>query len=161
MAEHDTPARERWARLRFSIIGPLLASPPEAGQLSEQLVALAGRSWRHPSTGEAMRFSAKTIERWYYLSRGQEDPMRALERKVNKQAGTHPRVSAKLAEQIVMQYRDNQRWSYQLHYDNLCVLARQDPLLGPMPSYATVCRYMKEQGMLPGCLRDPLIFLGS
>jgi putative transposase len=156
MAEHDTPARVRWARLRFSIIGPLLASPPEAGQLSEQLVALAGRSWRHPTTGEAMRFSAKTIERWYYLARGQDDPVRALERKVNKQAGTHPRVTAKLAEQLVMQYRDNQRWSYQLHYDNLGVLAQEDPSLGPMPSYATVCRYMKEQGLLrqkKGCRR--------
>lgn len=28
-----TPARVRWARLRFSIIGPLLSAPAEAGDL--------------------------------------------------------------------------------------------------------------------------------
>ena len=27
------PARDQWARLRFAVIGPLLASPPEPGKL--------------------------------------------------------------------------------------------------------------------------------
>ena len=33
-------------------------------------------------------------------------------------------------------------WTFQLHYDNLVALARQDPRLGPIPGYATVCRFM-------------------
>ena len=35
--DDETPARLRWARLRFSIIGPLLASPPEPGDLSSRI----------------------------------------------------------------------------------------------------------------------------
>jgi hypothetical protein len=37
--ETSTPARVRWARLRFQIIGQLLATPPESGEL--QLAAPA------------------------------------------------------------------------------------------------------------------------
>src|SRR6202011_5798916 len=40
------------------------------------------------------------------------------------------------------------RWSYQLHYDNLVALSHKDGSLRPMPSYPTVRRYMKDQGLL-------------
>jgi len=36
-----TPARLRWARLRFAIVGPLLASPPEPGELTDRIAELA------------------------------------------------------------------------------------------------------------------------
>ena len=55
--DDDTPARVRWARLRLQIIGTLLASPPEAGELKAQIEALAARPWRHPTTGEVERYS--------------------------------------------------------------------------------------------------------
>ena len=29
--ENDLPQRDRWARVRFAIIGPRLAAPPAAG----------------------------------------------------------------------------------------------------------------------------------
>ena len=35
----------------------------------------------------------------------------------------------------------------QLHYDNLVALAGEDVSLGSMPSYATIRRYMKAQGL--------------
>ncbi len=38
------PPAEQWARFRFSIIGALLACPPEAGQLRHRLGQLAGQS---------------------------------------------------------------------------------------------------------------------
>jgi len=57
--------RNRWARLRFSVIGPLLASPPSKGALQEALKGLAAKVWRHPITGADVRFGASTIERWY------------------------------------------------------------------------------------------------
>jgi putative transposase len=144
----DTPTRVRWARLRFSIIGPLLAAPASEGELGARIEDLAGRAWRHPTTSEAVRFSFKTIERWYYMARAEADPLRALERKVPKHAGTQPSVSAALGEAIERQYRDHPRWSYQLHHDNLVALAREDARLGPMPGYASVCRYMKRHGLL-------------
>ena len=53
---------ERWARLRFSIIGALLAAPPAKGALRAALRQLAAREWRHPSSGAPVRFSVSTIE---------------------------------------------------------------------------------------------------
>jgi putative transposase len=145
--EDEAPARLRWARLRFAIIGPLLASPPEAGQLAGRIHELASKSWKHPTTGEALRFSAKTVERMYYLTRNEADPLRALERKVPKHAGTHPSMSAALAAALTQQYREHPRWSYKLHRDNLDVLVKEDPSIGPMVGYATVCRFLKDHGL--------------
>jgi putative transposase len=143
----STPARVRWARLRFQIIGQLLAAPPEPGELAERIAELAARPWQHPSTDEVLRFSAKTIERWFYAARDTQDPIVALERKVPKQTGTHPSVSPAVATEIQRLRRDHPRWSFQLVYDNLVVIARQNPALGRLPSYASVCRYMKHHGL--------------
>jgi putative transposase len=146
--DDETPVRLRWARLRFSIIGPLLASPPEPGDLASRVSTLASTSWKHPTTGEAIRFSPKTIERMYYLARSEADPLRALERKVPKHAGTHPSVSAPLAAALERQYREHPRWTYQLHHDNLAVLVKEDPSIGPMVAYPTVCRFLKDHGLV-------------
>jgi transposase InsO family protein len=146
--DDNTPARVRWARLRFSIIGPLLAAPPEDGELRTRIDELAARAWRHPGTGESVRFSFKTIERWFYAARGVADPIAALARKVPSHAGTQPSVSAALAEAIIRQHRDHPRWTFQLHYDNLVAVVREDPRLGPMPGYASVCRFMKGRALL-------------
>ncbi len=145
--DEEAPARLRWARLRFSIIGPLLASPPLPGELSQRIKALAETTWQHPTTREVLRYSAKTIERMYYAARGEADPFRALERKVPKHAGTHKAVSEALEKAIEKQYGEHRGWTYQLHYDNLVVLAKEDLSLGPMPGYATVRRFMKDRGM--------------
>ncbi|CAJ0809742.1 hypothetical protein LMG19083_05011 [Ralstonia psammae] len=61
--------RNRWARLRFSVVGPLLASPPPKGELQQTFHALAVKVWRHPITGADVQFGASTIERWYYRTR--------------------------------------------------------------------------------------------
>jgi putative transposase len=146
--DDSTPARLRWARLRFQIIGPLLASPPEDGELATELDTLAARSYVHPTTGERVRFGRSTIEHWLYAARNaQADPIAALERKIHARAGTHPSIGAKLAEAIRAMYRAHPRWSYQLHHDNLKAQARVDPSLGPVPSRTTLARYMKGQGM--------------
>jgi transposase InsO family protein len=79
--------------------------------------------------------------------RGEDDPFAALARKVPKHAGTHPSVSLALAQAIRKQYQEHPGWSYQLHSDNLVALAKQDGSLGTMPGYATVRRFMKDQGL--------------
>jgi hypothetical protein len=145
--ETSTPARVRWARLRFSIIGPLLSAPAEAGDLAPRIAELAARAWRHPTTGDTIRFSFKSIERWYYGARAEQDPIRALERKVPKHAGTHPSVTDAVAEAIRTLRKQHPRWSYQLVHDNLVALGRERPELGALPGYATVCRYMKHHGL--------------
>jgi transposase InsO family protein len=146
--DHAPSARVRWARLRFQILGDLMAAPAADGELKVRIEALAARAWRHPTTGESIRFSFKTIERWWYIARGAQDPLAALARKVPSHAGTHPSLGPALAEAIAAQHRDHPRWSWQLHHDNLLALAREDPRLGPVPGYATVCRFMKGQGLV-------------
>jgi putative transposase len=146
--DHAPTARVRWARLRFQIVGPLLAAPADAGELKGRIEELAARAWRHPTTGGSTHFSFKTIERWWYIARDAKDPFAALARRVHGHAGTHPSVSAALADAIAGQHRDHPRWSFQLHHDNLLALAREDPRLGPVPSYPTLARFMKEQGLL-------------
>ncbi len=140
---------ERWARFRFSVIGPLLAAPPEAGELRGQIKVLAAKRWRHPVTGEWTRFGASTIERWYYRAlREPRDPVGVLARKIREDSGMHPSLSVELRSVLAAQYKEHPDWSYQLHADNLRVLAKENPHLGAMPSYVTVRRYMKGAGLI-------------
>ena len=154
----DDPGRthERWAHLRFSIVGRLLAAPPERGALREEIRQLAGCEWRHPVTGRPVRFGASTIERWYYAARAERiDPVRVLQRRVRKDSGLQPSITDRLRRLLDEQYRRHRRWSYKLHRDNLLSLARQDVTLQPVPSYATLFRYMRSHGMLPQKRRGP------
>jgi len=138
----------QWARLRFSIVGHLLAAPPERGELHSELERLAQVVWTHPVTGQPATFKVPTIERWYYRAKSErEDPISALRKKVRKDAGCHRVLSEALRRMLRAQHREHPRWSYQLHADNLAVLCEEDPELGVMPSYATVWRYMISQGL--------------
>src|SRR5208337_2617317 len=58
-------------------------------------------------------------------------------------------LATAVAERLILQYRDHQHWSYQLHYDNLAALVKADPSLGPLRSYSTVRRYMQAHGWVP------------
>ncbi len=138
-----------WARFRFSVVGSLLSSPPDRGALKTAIGCLAEKTWCHPITRRDVRFSAVTIERWYYTARrGHDDPVGVLRRAVRKDCGKVSLATA-LAERLILQYRDHQHWSYQLHYDNLAALVKADPSLGPLRSYATIRRYMQAHGWVP------------
>gem|GEM_PF-6646365 len=131
------------------IIGSLLASPPDKGELQERIQELADQEWEHPTTGEMTRFSFSTLERWFYKTRGDEpDPFGKLARKTRMDAGKHPTISVELGVAIAEQFRDHPSWQYKLHHDNLLALAAEQSELGLVPSYATVSRYMKDRGML-------------
>jgi putative transposase len=141
-------ARNGWARLRFSVIGPLLSCPPPRGQLRQELLRLSKKSWRHPTTGEPVRFRFSTLERWYYTAlHERRDPVQALGQKVRKDAGTQRSFPLSLRQALRHQYREHPNWSVQLHADNLATLVAEDAALGPMPSYSTVLRYMKARGL--------------
>ena len=137
----------RWARLRFAIIGPLLAAPPQHGDLGKTLKKLALKSWRHPVNGTAVHFSAATLERWYYTARGAHDPVAALRRRRREDAGHNRQLSSAVSQALRTQYRQWSGWTMQLHYDNLVALSGEDASLGSIPSYATIRRYMKAQGL--------------
>jgi hypothetical protein len=118
----DLPQRDRWARLRFAIIGPLLAAPPVAGELHEALTALAAKAWRHPFTGLEIRFGCSTLERWYYAAKRAADPVQALRNQVRGDIGRFPSLSAEAVQALTAQYRSHPGWTAQLHYDNLRVM---------------------------------------
>lgn len=135
-----------WGQLRFSVIGPLLTSPPEKGELGKSIRLLAGRSYQHPFKDKLVSFGASTIERWYYQAMGSNDPVAALSRQVRSDAGNSKAMSSGLLAELACQYRSYPHWSYQLHADNLAALVEEKPELGEPPSYSTVCRRMKERG---------------
>lgn len=150
MKDQDRPpTHQRWAHFRFSVVGHLLASPPPTGELALALRQLAARSWAHPVTGEPYRFSVTTVERWYYEAKAAAvDPVGALRRRVRKDQGLHPSLSPELKEELRLLRVAHRRWSYQLVFDNLDVVARQKEL-GRVPSYTTVRRYMRGHGLRP------------
>jgi putative transposase len=144
-----------WAHLRFSIVGPLLSAPPAVGELKTAINELAGKVWQHPLTGEPIRFSAKTIERWYYRARGaRRDPVRALHKAVRKDRGRQV-LNPAFVQRLLEQYQQHPNWSVKLHVDNLRVLARHNPGLGRMPAYSTVLRFMRRRGLYKKPRRSP------
>jgi transposase InsO family protein len=147
MTRNDDDARtlQSWAQFRFSVVGPLLASPPRAGDLYAAIERLSQKIWRHPITGESTTFAFSTIERWYYASRSEPDPVGALLRKRRRDSGIQSAVNEKVEAVLRGQYRDSPYWSYQLHLDNLAVVIEAHPELGHLPSYSSVRRFMVSQ----------------
>ncbi len=149
---HDERAgrgHDRWAHLRFAVIGTLLAAPPQKGELQAALSALAERVWQHPIRHEPVRFARSTLERWYYQARhAASDPVSRLRRRLRSDAGQQLTMGETLRQAVRAQYDTHRSWSYQLHVDNLRALVTADPALGPLPSYSTVRRYMQAQGLL-------------
>lgn len=145
--ENGGSRHARWAHLRFSIVGALLAAPPPRGELQAQLVALSERKWRHPTTNEQTTFGFSTLERWYYLAKNERlDPVGVLRRRRRKDAGETRSMVERVRQALVRQHQQHRTWSYKLHYDNLVVLAEREGL-GVVPSYSTVVRYMKRHGL--------------
>ena len=144
----DRPA-DRWATFCLAVVGPLLAQPPEPGDLQTRLAEMAGRTYTHPITSRPCRFGQSTLERWYYKAkRKRARAVEALRRAVRKDAGTQPSLSENVRAAIQQQYRAHPRWSYQLHWDNLKARAKKHPELGEIPSYPTVRRYMRSAGLI-------------
>ena len=152
MSENKMPGWQNWAQFRFAVIGGLLSSPPQSGELQQALQALSEQSYQHPVEPEKrIRLSFATIERWYYHARKAPDPIAVLGRKRRMDAGRRLCISDELLATLNAQYHEHPRWSVQLHYDNLSALSRERPQLAPVPSYKTVLRCMREHGWRRRC----------
>lgn len=143
----DLPPRDRWARLRFAIIGPLLAAPPAPGDLQTALRDLAAKRWRHPFTGLEVRFGCSTLERWYYAAKNAGDPVRVLRNQVRGDIGRFPSISSSAAQALQEQYQQHPSWTAQLHADNLRVTLTAVDEDAKCPSYPSVRRYLKASGL--------------
>src|SRR5271155_1190963 len=128
----QTRIYDRWAQLRFSVIGHLLADPPAKGALQSAIDELATREWRHPVTFEPVKFGASTIQRWYYRAlRERQDPVAALRRKPRQDAGRQASVSAPRRQALPAQSAAHPNWSPRLPRDNLAALAAGQSVLRP------------------------------
>ena len=141
----DPQKRDRWARLRFAIIGPLLAAPPAPKELYAALQLLATKSWRHPVTGLDICFAASTMERWYYTARRANDPVAALKDRLRGDVSRFPSLTPPVIEMLTLQYREHPGWTMQLHFDNLRAAFKGSDTT--IASYPTIRRYLKAQGM--------------
>jgi putative transposase len=141
----DQTDRDRWARLRFAIIGPLLAAPPRRGELQNVLRELSSRTWQHPVTGLPVRFGKSTLERWFLAARrAKQDPVAALKRRVRADAGRYRALSPRLIEALHAQYRSHPTWAIKLHYDNLRALLEDEEQFA---SYTTIRSYFRSKGL--------------
>ena len=126
IAEDERVSRyQRWVHLRFSIVGPLLAAPPERGELRAQLETWAAKQWLHPVTRQPVRFGVSTIQRWYYTARTERrDPVGVLRRKIRSDAGQQPAVNAELARLLEEEFgtgADLSEHSAILKDETLCI----------------------------------------
>ena len=145
------PTSQRWAHFRFSVIGTLLASPPEAhGDLAQAVQRLAEKTWVHPTSGKSVQYQASTIERWYYLVAHQVaggDTIASLARKRRSDAG-RTIITPELAAALLAQYQKHRSWSAKLHFDNIVELINANSALGVAPSYQTVRRFYRNKGLM-------------
>jgi len=157
MSKKPNNRHMKWAQFRFSVIGGLLARPPEPGGLRHEITKLADKEYRHPVTNEWVRFGASTLERWLYQAKNVDDPVQALKRRVRSDAGVARAMSPELLRALEGQYARYPSWTYQLHADNLSALAGMQPELGSSVCYSTVLRTMKERGWYkkPALPRNP------
>jgi len=122
----EDPAAAKWARLRFAVVGPLLASPRSRGELRAALEKQAAQTWRHPTREGSVQFSVRTLERWYYAAKNAPvDPVGALRRKVRTDAGSQRSMSVPVCQRVADSHRAHSGWSGRLHYDNVVELTRK------------------------------------
>jgi transposase InsO family protein len=62
--------------------------------------------------------------------------------------GAQESLSLAVREALRAQYAGHMSWSVALHHMNLRALAEQRPELGPVPSYSTIRRFFKAQGLI-------------
>ena len=91
-----------------------------------------------------MRFGVSTLERWYYSARAAADPVAALKNRLRGNIGRFLSLTPAAIDGLTTQYRKHPSWTAQLHFDNLRVALGSD---SPLPSYPTVRRFLKAQGM--------------
>ena len=104
MSEPQMPMWQRWANFRDSMIGTLLSSPPQRGQLQSTIDQLAQKNYQHPiDPCRRIRIGSSTIERWYYKAREIDDPIAALGRKIRSDTGIRWSMSEVLLTELKTQ----------------------------------------------------------
>lgn len=137
-----------WAEFRFSIIGRLLANPPEKGKLASSLKELSKEEWQDPISGKKIKRSSSTLERWLIAARKEKcDSVSGLLPKKRSDTGQVKAIPSHWQKKLKEQHKSHSGWTWRLHSDNLKVMMKKkEPETDP-PGYDTVRRFMKANGL--------------
>ena len=134
------------AELRFAVIGELLKSPPNDGEIRQEIKKLSSKFWMNPRSDQKVKFSFATIERWYYRAKKSENPFEALRLKKRRDDGKISIFSEKMITFLKQQYVDHSRWTIKLHHKNFLAWAKSESLPPPFPSYGSTKRLFRSSG---------------
>ena len=132
------------AELRFAVIGELLKSPPDEGEIGNEIEKLSSRFWICPRTEQKVKFSFPTIERWYYQAKGSENPFEALRLKKRSDDGQISVFSEEMLKFLEQQYVDHPKWTVKLHHRNF--VAWGGPKFTNLPCYGSTKRLFHSRG---------------
>jgi putative transposase len=104
----DEDTRRAIALFRFGVLGPLVSARLEHGDRREHFEAAARRDYVTPA-GRVVRFSARTLEAWYYRYRA--SGLWGLAPRSRGDAGTSRSMSAPVRDLVVRAKREKPRRS--------------------------------------------------
>ena len=128
---------------RYNIVASLFANPPPTGDLAARLREMSQQIHVQPWNKKQVKISVRTLERWYAQAKSATRPPEALQPKLRKDR-QQSRVLLKEHKQWLVEFQQRfPSWSVQLLFDNMCAAIFSDV----QPSYSTVLRYFKAQGL--------------
>ena len=144
----ELSTHRKWGQFRFAVVGSLFTAPPDPGELGAALQRLSEKTWKHPVSGEDVQFAFSTIESWYYRAHKEKnDQVTTLNSQARKDRGKWRSLDEAIGAGLKKQYAEYPWWTVQLHAKNLkSYLQRTSPTIPP-PSYSSVRRYMKSEGL--------------
>ena len=130
-----------WGEFRFAVVSLLIISHIDQGQINSEIQQLSDRTWKHPISGEDVRFGFSTVERWYYraLIAG-SNPIAALG-SPRSDEGSHRALPNDGYAYLHSQFRTHRQSGYQQLYNKLDEFAKKR-CWKSLPHYSTVRRYL-------------------
>lgn len=133
-----------WAEFRLAIVGQLLYSQLERGELSRRLDELSETTWFDPESYKPLNISRSTIERWYYQARqSMPDPL-ALWVQPRSDKDSFPSISQNLKKTIDRHCEKHPDWrvSELINASKVEFHGERD---GHLPSSSSIRRYVDSR----------------
>ncbi len=150
MANDDNApsARVRWARLRFQILGPVMAAPAEDGELKARLDALARAPVAAPDDGRGHSLLFQD-PRAMVVPRARRDRSSRRPRAQGppRTQGPIPASALRWTKRSLSSIATTRVGATSSTTTTSSRSRTKTRVSGPYPGYATVCRFMKAQGL--------------
>ena len=133
-----------WAEFRLAVVGQLLYTVLDPGELSRRLDELSEATWLDPESRTPLHIGRSTMERWYYQARqSMPDPL-ALWVQPRSDKGSFPSISQNTRKAIDRQCERHPSWRF-----SELISASEAELHGTrdghLPSPSSVRRYVHSR----------------